>query len=117
MARLLHGCLFILQIRRSDIGLERLSYQSIKNYIYQHQNITIIIKRESETCPISEIFIIILSTAEAFSFNNLFSRLAALVCVLEVVPFIAFPIFLQQLQEKNSEKILSALSAMQNTKG
>ena len=34
----------------SDIGLERLSYQ----------NITIIIKGESETCPISEIAIIIL---------------------------------------------------------
>ena len=38
----------------SDIGLERPSYQS-KYYFYQHQNITIIIKGKSETCPISEI--------------------------------------------------------------
>ena len=33
----------------SDIGLERLSYQSKIISIYQHQNITIIIKGESET--------------------------------------------------------------------
>ena len=56
----------------SNIGLERL----IKKYFCQHHNITIIIKGESETCPISEIAIIILFIgsfeAEAFSFTNLF---------------------------------------------
>ena len=52
---------------------------SIKDYFYQHQIITIIIKGESERCPISEIAIIILSLkfigsfeAAAFSFTNLF---------------------------------------------
>ena len=90
----------------SNIGLERL----IKKYFCQHHNITIIIKGESETCPISEIAIIILFIgsfeAEAFSFTNLFfSRPAVLVCFLAVLPFVAFPILLQQLQEKTrSEK-------------
>ena len=59
----------------SNIGLERL----IKKYFCQHHYITIIIKGESETCPISEIAIIILSLkfigsdeADAFSCTNLF---------------------------------------------
>ena len=64
----------------SDIGLKRLSYQlKIISTVYQHQNITIIIKGKSETCLISEITTIILSRkfigsfeAAAFSFTNLF---------------------------------------------
>ena len=77
MARLLYECLFILQIRQWYWTWKALL--SIKNYVYQHQNITIIIKGQSETCPISEIAIIILSPmfsgsfqAVAFSFTNLF---------------------------------------------
>ena len=41
--------------------LDLKAFSSIKNYFYQHQNITMIIKGGSETCPISEITIIILS--------------------------------------------------------
>ena len=62
----------------SNIGLERL----IKKYFCQHHNITIIIKGESETCPISEIAIMTiiifslkfigLFEAAASSFTNLF---------------------------------------------
>ena len=48
----------------SDIEHERLSYQA--KFIYQHQNI---IKGESETCPISEIAIIILSLEFIGSFE------------------------------------------------
>ena len=66
----------------SDIGK---AFLSIKNYFYRHQNITIIVMAESETCPISEIATIILSLkftgtfeAAAFPFINFFSRLAAL---------------------------------------
>ena len=62
----------------SDIGLKK-AFSSIKSYFYQYQNITIIIKGESETCPISEIAIIILSLkfigsfeAAAFSPTHLF---------------------------------------------
>ena len=62
----------------SDIGLKK-AFLSIKNYFYQLQNITIIIKGECETCPIYEIAIIILSLKfigsfelAAFSFTNLF---------------------------------------------
>ena len=68
----------------SDIGLERLSYQS------KIISINIRISREIETCPISEIAIIILSLkfissfeAAAFSFTNLFflpSRFSLLSC-------------------------------------
>ena len=53
------------------------AFLSITNYFYQHQNITIIIKGESERCPITEIFMIILSlkvigsfAAAAFSFTT-----------------------------------------------
>ena len=93
----------------SDIGLERLSYQSKINYFYQHQNITNIIKGGSETRPISEIAIIILSLrfifeAAPLSFTNLFFPLSCLVCFLVVIPFVAFPILLQQLQEKNKQR-------------
>ena len=77
MARLLHGCWFILQIRQWYWTWK--VFLSIKNYFYQHQSITIIFKRESETFPISKIAIIILSLkfigsfeAAAFSFTNLF---------------------------------------------
>ena len=73
MARLLYGCLFILHIRQWYWTWK--AFLSIKNYFYQHQNITIIIKGECETCPISEIALIILSLtfigsfeAAAFSF-------------------------------------------------
>ena len=47
-----------------------------------------------------------------------FSHLAALVYFLAVAFFVAFPILLQQLHEKNEQrkKILSALSAMRNTR-
>ena len=56
--------------------------------------------------------------AVAFSFTNLFFRLATLVFFLAVVPFVPLPILLQQLQEKNKQRkkdILSALSAIRNT--
>ena len=39
------------------------------DYMYRHQNITIIVKRESETRPISEIAIIILSLKFIGSFK------------------------------------------------
>ena len=73
-----------------------------------------IINGESETCPISEIAMIILSLKFIC-----FSHLAALVCFLAVVPFVAFPILLQQLHDKNErqKKILSPLSTMRNTIG
>ena len=53
-----------MDVYRSDIGLERLSYINQKLF-YQHQNITIVIKGESETLPISEIAMIILSLRES----------------------------------------------------
>ena len=123
MARLLYGCLF------SDIGVERLSYQS--KIISIKIIISLIIKGESETSSISEITIIILSRkfidsfeAAAFSFTNLFfppSRLS-LLSSGTVEPFVAFPILLQQLQEKkkkkkknSSQKILFPLRAMRDT--
>ena len=59
MARLLDGCSFILQIRQWYWTWK--AFLSTKNYFYQHQNISIIVKEESETCPIFEIAIIILS--------------------------------------------------------
>ena len=49
MARLLYGCLFIL--RNAAVTLDWKAFLSVKNYFYQHQNITIIIKGEGETCP------------------------------------------------------------------
>ena len=49
MARLLYGCLFILP--NTAVTLDWKAFLSVKNYFYQHQNITIIIKGESETCP------------------------------------------------------------------
>ena len=77
MARLLYACLFIQQIRQWYLTWK--DVLSISNYFYQHQNITIIIKGESETCPISEIAVIILSLkflgsfeADTFPFTNLF---------------------------------------------
>ena len=83
----------------SDIGLERLSYQSKLIFIDIQQNMSIIINGESETCPISEIAMIILSLKFIC-----FSHLAALVCFLAVVPFVAFPILLQQLHDKNERQ-------------
>ena len=59
--------------------LDLKAFLSIKNYFYQHQNITFIVKGESETCQISEITTIILSLkfissfeAAMFSFTDLF---------------------------------------------
>ena len=56
--------------------------------------------------------------AAAFFLLTCFSGLAVLVCFLAVVPFVAFPNLLQQLQEKNEQqiklKILSDLGAMRN---
>ena len=49
MARLLYGCLFILP--NTAVTLDWKAFLSVKNYFYQHQNITIIIKGEGETCP------------------------------------------------------------------
>ena len=75
-----------------------------KNYFYQDQNIAFIVTGESETCPISEIAIIIVSLkfigsfeAAAFLLLTCFSHLATLVCFLAVVLFVAYPILLQQL--------------------
>ena len=77
MARLLDGRLSIVQIRQWYWTWK--AHLSIKNCFYQHQNITIIVKGESETCPISEIAIIILFLkfigsfeAAAFPFTNWF---------------------------------------------
>ena len=73
----------------NDIGVERISYQS--KIFSVNIRISLIIKGESETCPIDEIVIIILSLqfidsfeAAAFSFTNLFFHLVALVCFLAV---------------------------------
>ena len=124
MARLLHGCLFILQIRQWYWTWK--AFLSIKNYFYQHQNITIIIKGECETCPISEIAIIILSLkfiglfeAAAFSFTTLFllpSCFSLLYsgrspCCLSHFPPTA------SRKKRAATKMLFALSAMWNTKG
>ena len=73
MARLLHGCLFILQIRPWYWTWK--AFLSIKNYFFQHHNITITVKGESETCrflksPYLELPRSLLLTS--------FSRLAAL---------------------------------------
>ena len=63
----------------SDIGLKRLFYQSKIISINISISLLVSIKGESETCPISEIAIIILSLkfigsfeAAAFSFTKLF---------------------------------------------
>ena len=89
------------------------AFLSIKNYFYQHQNITIIIKGESETCPnfwnhhnnsLSEVYQFIWSCRVFFYYWTCFWRLAALVCFLAVVPFVIFRILLQQLQEKTSSQ-------------
>ena len=109
MSRLLYGCLFILQIRQWYWTLK--AFLSIKNYFCQHQNTTIIIKGECETCPISEIAIIILSLkftgsfeAAAFSFTNLFFLPSRFSLLYGGRSFVAFLILLQQLQEKSEQK-------------
>ena len=78
----------------TTVILDLKRFLSIKNYFYQNQNIAIIIKGESETCPISEIAIIVFSLkfigsfeAAAISFIGFFYNLAALVC------FLAIPLF------------------------
>ena len=101
------------------------AFLSIKNYFYQHQNITIIIKGESETCPnfwnrhnnsLSKVYRFIWSCRVFVYYWTCFSRLAALVCFLAVVPFVIFLILLQQLQEKNEQpKISSSLRAQCET--
>ena len=78
------------------------AFLSIKNYFYQHQNITIIIKGESETCP--KVYRFIWSCCILFYYWTCFSRLAALVCFLAVIPFVIFRILLQQLQKKTSSQ-------------
>ena len=77
MARLLCGCLFILQIRQWHWTWK--AFLSIKNYFYQHQNIAIIIKGECDRCPISDVAVIIFPLkfvgsfgAATFSFTNFF---------------------------------------------
>ena len=69
-----------------------------------------IIKGESETCPISEIAIIIVSLkfigsfqAAAFSFTNLFFPPCHFSLLSSGRSLVAFPILLQQLQEKKNE--------------
>ena len=63
------------------------AFLSIKNYFYQHQNITIIIKGESETCPsfwnrhnnsLSKVYRFIWSCHVFFYYWACFSRLAGL---------------------------------------
>ena len=100
----------------SDIGLERLSHHPIKKYFYQHQNITIINKGESETCPISKIAIIILSLkfvgsfeAAAFSFTNLFFPPSRFSFFLAVVPFVAFPLCSNSFKNKKTSSKKNSL--------
>ena len=124
MARLLYGsCLFILP--STAVTLAWKAFLSIKNYFYQHQNITIIINGESETCPsfwnrhnnsLSKVYRFIWSYRVFFYYWTCFSRLPALVCFLPVVPFVIFRILLQQLQEKKElPKILSSNRAQCET--
>ena len=89
------------------------AFLSIKNYFYQLQNITIIIKGESETCPnfwnrhnnsLSKVDRLVWSCRVFFHYWTCFSRIAALVCFLAVFPFVIFRILLQQLQEKTSSQ-------------
>ena len=82
------------------------SFLSTSEYLYYFQE-----RKWNVTCQISEIAIIILSLkfigsfeVAVFSFTNLFFRVAALVCFIVVIPFVAFPILLQQLQEKNEQQ-------------
>ena len=93
------------------------AFLSIKNYFYQHRNITIIIKGESETCPnfwnrhnnsLSKVDRLVWSCRVFFHYWTCFSRLAALVCFLAVFPFVIFRILLQQLQEKNEQPKISS---------
>ena len=125
MARLLHWCLLTLQIRQWYWTWK--AFLSVKNYFYQHQNITIIIiMGECETCLISEITIIILSLtfissfeAATFSFMNLFSppsRFSLLYtgCSLCCLPHFAPT---DSRKKRAAERILFTLSAMRNTKG
>ena len=122
MARLLHGCLFILHTRQWYWTWK--AFLSMKIYFCQYQNITsIIIKGESETCPISEIATIILSLkyigsfeAAAFSFTNLFFQPSRFISLY--FPFVSFFIFFQQLQERNEQrKNFSPLWAQYETLG
>ena len=95
--------------------LDYKAFLSIKDYFYQHQNITIVIKGDSETYPISEIAIIILSLslsveAAAFSFTNLFFPGRFSLLFIAVVLFLPSTILLHQLQEKKLGSISAALS-------
>ena len=107
----------------SDTGLERLSHQS--QIISIDIRISLFIKGESETCPISEIAIIILSLkfigsteAAAFSFTNLFfppSRFSFR--FKRSFSLLPSTILLQQLKKNDQQKkILSALTAIRNTR-
>ena len=96
----------------TTVILDLKRFLSIKNYFYQNQNITIIIKGESETCPISEIAIIILSLkfigsfeAAAISFIGFFYNLAALVCFLAIplFPLLSSPFCSNSFQIKNEQ--------------
>ena len=101
------------------------AFLSIKNYFYQHQNITIIIKGESETGPnfwnrhnnsLSKVYWFIWSCRVFFYHWTCFSHLAFLVCFLAVVSFVIFRILRQQLQEKNKQpKIFSSHRAQCET--
>ena len=107
----------------SDIGLKRLSYQS--KIFYQHQNVTIIIKGESETCPILEIAIIILSLkfissfeAATFSFINLFFPPSHFSLLSSSHSLCCLPHFASTASRKKgkAKKILSALNVIRNTR-
>ena len=103
--------------------LDFFSYQS--KIFYQHQNVTIIIKGESETCPIFEIAIIILSLkfigsfeAAVFSFTNLFFLPSHFSLLSSGRSLCCLPHFASTALRKktSSQKSLSALSAMRNTR-
>ena len=89
--------------------IELKAFLWIKSYSYQHQNITIVIKGENETYPnfwnrhnnfLSKFYRFIWSCRVVFNYWTWFFRLAALVCLLMVVPFVIFCILFQQFQEK-----------------
>ena len=68
--------MFRVHLTNTAVILDLKGFLINQNYFYQHHNITIIIEGERETCPISEIAIIILSLkfigsfeAAAFSFT------------------------------------------------
>ena len=89
-------------------------------------DITIIIMGQCETCPISEIAIIILSLtfissfeAATFSFTNLFSPPSRFSLLYSGCSLCCLPHFAPRASRKKraAKRILFTLSAMRNTKG